>query len=48
MLVGDALGVWFGMVRFCAKRRESTKLPKKWQCIWHFWANWRGSISEVK
>ena len=26
-----------------SERRESTKLPKKWQCIWHLWAtNWRG------
>ena len=38
VLVGDALGVWFGMVKFCARAGKSMKLPKKWPCTWHLWA----------
>ena len=29
VLVGDALGVWFGMVRFCAKAKKINEIAKE-------------------
>ena len=29
VLIGDALGVWFGMVRFCAKAKKINEIAKE-------------------